>query len=49
VQTDRTDSGFLASGHHVFAIVQGSTYDDLRREAAEGSRRWIFPAMPSAA
>jgi len=28
------DSGFLAAGHHVFAIVQGSTYDDLRREAA---------------
>ena len=23
------------SGHHVFAIAQGSTYDDLRREAAE--------------
>jgi queuine tRNA-ribosyltransferase len=30
-----TESGFLASGHHVFAIAQGSTYDDLRREAAE--------------
>ncbi len=30
-----TDSGFLAAGHHVFAIAQGSTYDDLRREAAE--------------
>ncbi len=30
-----TESGFLAAGHHVFAIVQGSTYDDLRREAAE--------------
>ena len=30
-----TDSGFLANGHHVFAIVQGSTFDDLRREAAE--------------
>jgi queuine tRNA-ribosyltransferase len=30
-----TDTGFLAAGHHVFAIVQGSTYDDLRREAAE--------------
>jgi queuine tRNA-ribosyltransferase len=29
------ESGFLASGHHVFAIAQGSTYDDLRREAAE--------------
>ncbi len=31
-----TDSGFLAAGHHVFAIAQGSTFDDLRREAAEG-------------
>jgi queuine tRNA-ribosyltransferase len=31
-----TESGFFASGHHVFAIAQGSTYDDLRREAAEG-------------
>jgi queuine tRNA-ribosyltransferase len=30
-----TESGFLAAGHHVFGIVQGSTYDDLRREAAE--------------
>jgi queuine tRNA-ribosyltransferase len=29
------ESGFLGSGHHVFAIVQGSTFDDLRREAAE--------------
>jgi queuine tRNA-ribosyltransferase len=29
------ESGFLGSGHHVFAIAQGSTYDDLRREAAE--------------
>jgi len=30
------ESGFLADGHLVFAIVQGSTYEDLRREAAEG-------------
>ena len=29
------ENGFLAGGHHVFAIVQGSTFDDLRREAAE--------------
>ncbi len=34
-QTIATDSGFLAAGHHVFGIVQGSTFDDLRREAAE--------------
>jgi len=29
------DSGFLDRGHHLFGIVQGSTFDDLRREAAE--------------
>jgi queuine tRNA-ribosyltransferase len=29
------ESGFLGSGRHVFAIAQGSTFDDLRREAAE--------------
>jgi queuine tRNA-ribosyltransferase len=30
------DEGFLAEGHHLFGIVQGSTFDDLRQEAAEG-------------
>ena len=39
-----TDNGFLAAGHHVFAIVQGSTYDDLRREAAEALAALDFPA-----
>jgi queuine tRNA-ribosyltransferase len=29
------ENGFLTSGHHLFGIVQGSTFDDLRREAAE--------------
>ncbi len=29
------ESGFLAAGHQVFAIVQGSTFVDLRRQAAE--------------
>jgi len=38
-----TDSGFLASGHHVFAIAQGSTFDDLRREAAESLAALDFP------
>jgi len=38
-----TDSGFLAAGHHVFAIVQGSTYDDLRRQAAEALGALDFP------
>jgi queuine tRNA-ribosyltransferase len=38
-----TDSGFLAAGHHVFAIVQGSTFDDLRRSAAEMLGALDFP------
>jgi queuine tRNA-ribosyltransferase len=38
-----TDNGFLAAGHHVFAIIQGSTFDDLRREAAEGLAALDFP------
>ena len=38
-----TDNGFLAAGHHVFAIVQGSTFDDLRREAAESLAALDFP------
>jgi queuine tRNA-ribosyltransferase len=38
-----SDNGFLANGHHVFAIVQGSTFDDLRREAAESLAALDFP------
>jgi len=38
-----TDTGWLAAGHHLFAIVQGSTYDDLRREAAEALAALDFP------
>ena len=38
-----TETGFLASGHHVFAIAQGSTFDDLRREAAESLAALDFP------
>ena len=38
-----TDNGFLAAGHHVFAIAQGSTFDDLRREAAESLAALDFP------
>ena len=29
------DIGFLDSGRHVFAIAQGSTFEDLRRQSAE--------------
>ena len=35
--------GFLDAGHHVFGIVQGSTFDDLRREAAEALCALDFP------
>lgn len=38
-----TDNGFLGRGHHVFAIAQGSTFDDLRREAAESLAALDFP------
>jgi queuine tRNA-ribosyltransferase len=38
-----SESGFLAAGHQVFAIVQGSTFDDLRREAAESLAALDFP------
>jgi len=38
-----TDNGFLGGGHHVFAIAQGSTFDDLRREAAESLTALDFP------
>jgi queuine tRNA-ribosyltransferase len=42
-RTIATENGFLAAGHHVFGIVQGSTFDDLRREAAEGLAALDFP------
>ena len=38
-----TDSGFLAAGHHVFAIAQGSVYEDLRRESAAELAAMDFP------
>jgi queuine tRNA-ribosyltransferase len=37
------DTGFLEAGHHVFGIVQGSTFGDLRQEAAEALRALDFP------
>jgi queuine tRNA-ribosyltransferase len=37
-----TDNGFLARGHQVVAIAQGSTFDDLRREAAEALSQLDF-------
>jgi queuine tRNA-ribosyltransferase len=38
-----TETGFLAAGHQVFAIVQGSTFDDLRRGSAEALAALDFP------
>jgi queuine tRNA-ribosyltransferase len=37
------DSGMTAAGQLVFAIVQGSTFDDLRREAAAALGALGFP------
>jgi queuine tRNA-ribosyltransferase len=37
------EEGFLAGGHHAFGIVQGSTFDDLRREAASALIAMDFP------
>lgn len=37
------ESGFLGAGHHLFAIVQGSNYEDMRRECAEALRQMPFP------
>jgi queuine tRNA-ribosyltransferase len=37
------DNGFTAAGGLVFAIAQGSTFDDLRREAAESLAALDFP------
>lgn len=38
-----TDSGFLDEGHHVFAIAQGSSFGDLRRQSAEELAALDFP------
>lgn len=36
-------SGFMAAGHLVFGIVQGSIFEDLRREAARSLAALDFP------
>ncbi len=35
-------SGFMEAGHHLFGIVQGSIYEDLRRECAQGLAAQAF-------
>lgn len=37
------ESGFLDSGHHVFGIIQGSNYEDLRRQCALELAAMDFP------
>lgn len=37
------ETGFLAAGHHVFGIVQGSVFEDLRRECAGALAAMDFP------
>lgn len=38
-----SEDGFLASGHHVFGIIQGSVFDDLRRHCGEALAEMDFP------
>lgn len=38
-----TEEGFFAAGHHVFGIVQGSTYDAQRIECAQALAAMDFP------
>ena len=38
-----TDDGFIERGHHVFGIVQGSTYDDLRQACGSALAEMDFP------
>lgn len=37
------DSGFLDSGHHVFGIIQGSSYEDLRQRCSHELAAMDFP------
>ena len=37
------ESGFMDSGHHVFGIIQGSNYEDLRRQCALELAAMDFP------
>lgn len=38
-----TQDGFIESGHHVFGIIQGSTYDDLRQHCGQSLAEMDFP------
>jgi queuine tRNA-ribosyltransferase len=36
------DGGFLSKGHHVFSIIQGSTYEDLRVQCSQALAEMPF-------
>ena len=38
-----TKDGFIDSGHHVFGIIQGSIYDDLRQHCGQALAEMNFP------
>jgi queuine tRNA-ribosyltransferase len=38
-----TEDGFIESGHHVFGIIQGSIYDDLRQHCGQALAEMDFP------
>ena len=38
-----TKDGFIESGHHVFGIIQGSIYDDLRQHCGQALAEMDFP------
>ncbi|TVP76060.1 MAG: tRNA guanosine(34) transglycosylase Tgt [Puniceicoccaceae bacterium] len=38
-----TDDGYIDSGHHVFGIIQGSVYDDLRQSCGQALAEMDFP------
>lgn len=42
-KTYAEDAGFLAAGHHVFGIVQGSIFDEQRRACAQALAVMDFP------
>ncbi|MEM7792102.1 MAG: tRNA guanosine(34) transglycosylase Tgt [Verrucomicrobiota bacterium] len=37
------EDGFLEAGHHVFGIIQGSTYEDLRQSCGQALAELNFP------
>ncbi len=37
------EEGFIERGHHVFGIIQGSTYDDLRQHCGQALAEMDFP------